>query len=144
MSGWLESGRVPARRKALIDTLKLARNLEDARFSREQAEAVAGAIADATTGTLASKSDLELSTNTLRSELQASSDALRAEVKRTADALCAEMKSTADALHAEMWALETTLREAMTAFHWRVVAAVAAMLLVHLMAVRGIVAANVP
>ena len=128
----------------MIDTLKLARKLEDARFSREQAEAVAEAFADATTGTLASKTDLELSTNTLRSEIQAISDALRAEMKTTADALRAEMKTTADALRAEMRALEATLREAMIAFHWRVVAAVAAMLLVHLMAVWGIVAANLP
>ena len=95
----------------MIDTLKLARKLEDARFSREQAEAIAEAFADATTGTLASKADLDLSTNTLR-------EAMRA--------------------------LETTLREAMAAFHWRVIAGVAVMLLVHLMAVWGIVAANVP
>jgi hypothetical protein len=150
----------------LIDTLKLARKLEDARFSREQAEAVAEAFADATTGTLASNADLELSTKTLGSELQASSDALRAELKTTADALRAELKmtadalraelrttadalraelkTTADALRAELRALEATLREAMAAFHWRVVAAVAAMLLVHLMAVWGIIAANVP
>jgi hypothetical protein len=43
-----------------------------------------------------------------------------------------------------MRALETTLREAMAAFHWRVIAAVAAMLLVHLMGVWGILAANLP
>jgi len=68
----------------LIDTLKLARKLEHARFSREQAEAIAEAFADATTGTLASKADLELSTSTLRAELQANTDALRAEIKTTA------------------------------------------------------------
>jgi hypothetical protein len=66
--------------------LKLARKLETARFSREQAEAIAEAFADATTGTLASKADLELSTNTLRSELQARTDVLQAEIKTTADA----------------------------------------------------------
>jgi hypothetical protein len=43
-----------------------------------------------------------------------------------------------------MRALEATLREAVAAFHWRVIAAVAAMLWVHLMAVWGIVAATVP
>jgi seryl-tRNA synthetase len=146
---------VAARSNALIDTLKLARKLEDARFSREQPEAIAEAFADATTGTLASKADLELSTNTLRSELRARTDTLQAEIKTTADAartemkttadaLRAEMKTTADALRADMRALETTLREAMAAFHWRAIAGVAVMLLVHLMAVWGIVAANVP
>lgn len=43
-----------------------------------------------------------------------------------------------------MRALEATLRETMVAFHWCAIAAVAAMLWAHLMAVWGIVAVSVP
>jgi len=117
----------------MVDTLKLARRLEAAGLDRPVAEAMAEAFADSTVETVATKQDLREQVGILRAEIQASADTLRA-----------EMQGMADGLNARMDGLAQSLRAEMQAFRWQVLGAVALMLLVHLGAVWGIVAAHMP
>ena len=61
-----------------FDTLKLAKRLEQAGFSRDQASGAAEALADTFTTELATKRDVQ----ELRSEIALGSTALRADIAR--------------------------------------------------------------
>jgi hypothetical protein len=106
----------------MLDTLKLTKRLEGAGLERQVAEAMAEAFAESTSETVATKDDLQHEVATLRAEIKAQGAGLRT----------------------EMAALGSELRTEMQSFRWQVIAAVALLLLVHLSAVWGIVAANVP
>jgi CHASE3 domain sensor protein len=114
-----------------LDTLKLTERLEGAGLERQVAEAVAEAFAEGTTETVATKDDLRHEAAALRGEIHASGSELRT-----------EMQALGSELRTEMQALGSELRTEMQAFRWQVIAAVALLLLVHLSAVWGIVAAH--
>jgi hypothetical protein len=90
---------------------------------------MAEAFAETTAETVATKEDLRQESSNLRVEIQA----LRSE-------LTADMQ----ALRSELTADIRALRSEIQTFRWQTIAAVALMLLVHLGAVWGIVAAHVP
>jgi hypothetical protein len=102
----------------MLDTLKLTKPLEGAGVERAVAEAMAEAFAESTAETVATRDDLQQESSNLRTEMQALRSALTADMKG--------------------------LRLEMQTFRWQTIAAVALMLLVHLGAVWGIVAAHVP
>jgi hypothetical protein len=106
----------------LLDTLKLTKRLEDAGLERRVAEAMAEAFAESTVETVATKQDLRALEVAWRAELKAETQALRTETA----------------------ALAQNLRTEVQTLRWQVIAAVALMLLVHLGAVWGIVAAHAP
>jgi chromosome segregation ATPase len=106
----------------MLDTLKLTKRLEGAGLERQVAEAMAEAFAESTSETVATKDDLRHEVATLR----------------------AEIHSLGSELRTEMHSLGSELRTEMQTFRWQIIAAVALLLLVHLSAVWGIVAAHVP
>jgi hypothetical protein len=108
--------------ETMLDTLKLTKRLEGAGVERQVAEAMAEAFAESTSETVATKDDLRHEADTLRAEIQ----------------------SLGSELRTGMQALGSELRTEMQTFRWQVIAAVALLLLVHLSAVWGIVAAHVP
>jgi hypothetical protein len=128
----------------MVDTLKLAKRLEDAGLERPVAEAMAEAFAESTVETVATKQDLREQVGILRAELGATADRLNARMDGLAGTLRAEIEGSADRLNARMDGLAGTLRAEMQALRWQVIGAVALMLLVHLGAVWGIIAAHVP
>ena len=80
---------------AAFDTLRLARTLRDkARFSTEQAEGMADAIAEAMQADLATKADLSSVRVDLTSEIKAVRSELRAELGETELRLEAKIEAT--------------------------------------------------
>jgi uncharacterized protein YukE len=139
----------------MVDTLKLARRLQDAGLERPVAEAMAEAFAETTVETVATKQDLREQVGVLRAEIEGTADrlnarmdglagTLRAEIQGTSDRLNGNMDGLAKSLDARMDGLAGTLRAEMQALRWQVIGAVALMLLVHLGAVWGIVAVHAP
>lgn len=128
----------------MLDTLKLAKRLEGAGMERGVAEAMAEAFAESTVETVATKDDLRHEAANLRTETQALGSELRTEMKALGSELRTEMKALGSELRGEMKALGSELRGEMQTFRWQVIAAVALLLLIHLGAVWGIVAAHVP
>lgn len=150
----------------MLDTLRLTKRLEDAGLERRVAEAMAEAFSEGTVETVATKQDLreletglcaELKAETqalrtemaalgqnLRTEMEALAQNLRTETEALAHNLRTETEALAHNLRTEMRTTAQNLRSEMQTFRWQVIAAVALMLLVHLGAVSGIVAAHTP
>jgi CHASE3 domain sensor protein len=125
-----------------LDTLKPTKRLEGAGLERQVAEGMAEAFAESTTETVATKDDLRHEAAALRSEIHASGSELRTEMQALGSELRTEMRALRSALRTEMRALGSELRTEMQALRWQVIGAVALLLLVHLSAVWGIVAAH--
>ena len=128
----------------MMDTLKLTKRLEGAGVERPVAEAMAEAFAESTAETVATKDDLRHEAGNLRTEMQALGSELRTEMKGLGAQLRTEMHALASELRTDMRGLGAQLRTEMQTFRWQVIAAVALMLLIHLGAVWGIVAAHLP
>ena len=135
----------------MLDTLKLTKRLEGAGLERPVAEAMAEAFAESTAETVATKDDLRHEVENLRTEMHALGAQLRTEMDALGSQLRTEMDALGSQLRAEMSALGSGLRTEMNGlrtemqtFRWQVIAAVALMLLIHLGAVWGIVAAHLP
>ena len=124
----------------MLDTLKLTKRLEGAGLERPVAEAMAEAFAESTAETVATKDDLRHEVENLRTEMHALGAQLRTEMDALGSQLRAEMSALGSGLRTEM----NGLRTEMQTFRWQVIAAVALMLLIHLGAVWGIVAAHLP
>jgi hypothetical protein len=96
-----------------IDTLKVARRLREAGFTEPQAEAVVGAVQEATiAGDLATKADLEplrAETAELRAEVKAEIAELRAEVRADIADLRSEMRQSALRLEAKLEAIKADI-----------------------------------
>ena len=90
---------------------------------------MAEAFAESTAETVATKDDLRHEVENLRTEMHALGAQLRTEMGALGSGLRIEMNG---------------LRTEMQTFRWQVIAAVALMLLIHLGAVWGIVAAHLP
>lgn len=78
---------------AVFDTLKLARSLREAGMPGEQAEATAGALADAFTGEIAEKRDVEA----LRRDLEAGVASTKREFEAGAASTKRELEAVAAA-----------------------------------------------
>jgi len=100
-----------------FDTLKLARRLEGAGFSREQAVGTAEALADTLAGGMATKDDLTYSTTELkadiaqvRTELKADIAQVRTELKAEIAEVRAELKAAIAELRAEIAEVRAQVR----------------------------------
>jgi hypothetical protein len=90
---------------AVFDTLKLARSLREAGMPGEQAEATAGALAEAFTGEIAEKRDIEA----LRRDIEAAAAAAKRDVEAAAAAAKRDLESAVDKLNARMTFLQWQL-----------------------------------
>lgn len=97
----------------MVDTLKLARRLQDAGLERPVAEAMAEAFAETTIETVATKQDLREQVAILRAEIEASADRLNARMDALAGTLHAEVQGTADRLNAGTDGLAKSLNAGM-------------------------------
>src|SRR5918912_3921048 len=107
-----------------FDTLEFAERLKAGGFTEQQARAATEAFAKATSQELATKADLDGLARTTRSDLEE----FRRDVKADFDELRRSTKADFD-----------LLRKDVEAYYWKVLAGVAAVLLVNLGVVWGIV-----
>ena len=97
----------------MINTLKYAKRLEAAGFSRVQAEAQALAIQDAFDDALhpfATKSDLNIAVTRLDAKIDGVETRLRSEIRTLDTTLRSEIRTLDTTLRSEISALDTTLR----------------------------------
>ena len=141
-----------------FDTLEFAERLKAGGFTEQQARAATEAFAKATSQELATKADLDGLARTTRSDLEEFRRATRAdleefrrvtktdidELRRSTeadfDALRRDVKADIDELRRSTKSDFDLLRKDVEAYYWKVLAGVAAMLLVNLGVVWGIVA----
>jgi uncharacterized protein YukE len=93
----------------MVDTLKLARRLQDAGLERPVAEAMAEAFAETTVETVATKQDLREQVGVLRAEIEGTADRLNARMDGLAGTLRAEIQGTSDRLNGNMDGLAKSL-----------------------------------
>ena len=101
----------------MINTLKYAKRLEAAGFSRVQAEAQALAIQDAFDDSLhpfATKSDLNIAVTRLDAKIDGVETRLRSEIRTLDTTLRSEIRTLDTTLRSEISALDTTLRSAIS------------------------------
>ena len=130
-----------------FDTLEFAERLKAGGFTEQQARAATEAFAKATSQELATKADLDGLARTTRSDLEefrrvtkTDIDELRRSTEADFDALRRDVKADIDELRRSTKSDFDLLRKDVEAYYWKVLAGVAAMLLVNLGVVWGIVA----
>jgi hypothetical protein len=100
---------------AVFDTLKLARSLRQAGMPGEQAEATAGALAEAFTGEIAEKRDIEA----LRRDIEAASASMTRDLEAASASMTRDLEAASASAKRDLDSAVDKLNARMTFLQWQ-------------------------